>query len=141
TMSEIGVNVRTLTGESAPGVRDEVFGQLKAGEVDIVLTTPEFLEHHAPRFAEGGRARFVVIDEAHHIGRSGANHRPAYRRLAGALATLGDPEVAAVTATADDDTAAAIREVLGVTGTVLDPTVRDNLRVEDRRGATDKAAI
>ncbi len=141
TMSEIGVIVRTLTGESAPGARDEVFEQLSAGEVDIVLTTPEFLEHHAQRFAESARVRFVVIDEAHHIGRSGANHRPAYRRLAAALATLGDPEVVAVTATADTDTAVAIGEVLGITETVLDPTVRDNLRVEDRRAAADKAAI
>jgi len=141
TMSEIGVDVRTLTGESAPGVRNEVFERLEAGDVDILLTTPEFLEHHARRFAETDRVRFVVIDEAHHIGRSGANHRPAYRRLAGALAVLGDPEVVAVTATADTDTAAAIREALGVNEIVLDPTIRDNLGVEDRRGAGDKAAI
>ena len=140
-MADIGIGVRTLTGESAPGARDEVFCALGAGEVDILLTTPEFLEHHALRFAESGRVRFVVIDEAHHVGRASANHRPAYRRLAGALATLGDPAVLAVTATADAETAAAIRDVLGVTGTVLDPTVRDNLRVEDRRGAADKAAL
>jgi single-stranded-DNA-specific exonuclease len=46
--------------------------------------------------------------------------------------------VLAVTATASDATADAIRASLGITATVLDPTVRENLRIEDRRDLQDK---
>jgi single-stranded-DNA-specific exonuclease len=46
--------------------------------------------------------------------------------------------VLAVTATADDPTAATIRSTLGVSATVLDPTVRDNLAIEDHRDTADK---
>ena len=51
---------------------------------------------------------------------------------------MGCPTVLAVTATADDATADTIRQTLGITATVLDPTVRDNLRIEDRRDIPDK---
>ncbi len=60
------------------GFRDETFTGLTEGTVDVVLTTPEYLDHHASRFAEADRVRFVVIDEAHHVGLSRAGHRPAY---------------------------------------------------------------
>jgi single-stranded-DNA-specific exonuclease len=46
--------------------------------------------------------------------------------------------VLACTATATDAVAAAVCETLGVTVTVLDPSVRDNLRVTDRRGSPEK---
>jgi single-stranded-DNA-specific exonuclease len=109
------------------------------GTLDVVLTTPEFLEHHAVRFAASGRIGFVVVDEAHHVGLARGGHRPAYARLDRTLAQLGHPQVVAVTATATDDVAGAITSALGVTATVLDPTVRDNLRVVDVRGTADKA--
>ncbi len=136
----LGCAVATLTGESAPGSRDAAFAALADGSLDVVLTTPEFLDHHAARFAEAGRVGFVVVDEAHHVGLSRAGHRPAYARLDRALETLGDPLVLAVTATAPDEVADAIRSVLGVTDVVLDATVRDNLRIQDGRGTADKVA-
>jgi single-stranded-DNA-specific exonuclease len=136
--SEMGLDVRTLTGESSPSTRDETFAALTGGTLDVVLTTPEFLEHHAMRFAATGRVGFVVIDEAHHVGTSGASHRPAYGRLGEALALLGSPDVLAVTATAGPETAVSICDVLGIQTIVTDPTVRDNLIVEDRREQVDK---
>ena len=139
-MARIGIGVCTLTGESPPAVRDEVFAALAAGTVDVVLTTPEFLAFHAHRFADTGRIRFAVVDEAHHVGTARAGHRPAYARLGEAFETLGDPAVLAVTATAGDSTAEAIVSALGITSVVTDPTVRDNLVVEDRRGIADKDA-
>jgi len=139
-MARIGVGVCTLTGESSPTVRDETFAALRDGSVDVVLTTPEFLAFHATRFAQSGRVRFAVVDEAHHVGTARAGHRPAYAQLGEAFATLGDPAVLAVTATAGDATAAAIVSTLGITSVVTDPTVRDNLVVDDRRGLADKDA-
>jgi single-stranded-DNA-specific exonuclease len=134
----LGLSVRLITGETSPTGRDELFAALGEGEVDVLLTTPEFLERHASRFAQSGRVRFVVVDEAHHVGLSRAGHRPAYARLGEALETLGRPVVCAVTATASDDVAASVRETLGIEATVLDDTRRSNLRVVDQRALPDK---
>lgn len=136
--AEIGCVVRTVTGESSPSDRDDAFSALAAGELDVMLTTPEFLDHHAARFGAAGRVGFVVVDEAHHVGLARAGHRPAYARLGRALETLGEPDVLAVTATAPDEVAQAICEHLGIEEVVLDHTVRGNLRIEDRREAGDK---
>ena len=45
-LAALGLSARVLTGESSPEVREEVFGGLAAGTVDVVLTTPEFLAIH-----------------------------------------------------------------------------------------------
>jgi len=136
----LGLSVGLITGETSPTARDEQFAALAEGGVDVLLTTPEFLERHAPRFAEAKRVRFVVVDEAHHVGLARAGHRPAYSRLNEALATLGSPVVCAVTATASTEVAAVVRETLGIDSVVLDSTQRTNLRVADRRGMADKVA-
>ena len=140
SFTAIGCAVATLTGETAPGGRDAAFAGLADGTLDVVLTTPEFLDHHAARFAEAGRVAFVVVDEAHHVGLARAGHRPAYARLDRALETLGHPLVLAATATAPAEVADAITAVLGIEQLVLDATVRDNLRIVDSRGTDDKNA-
>ncbi|MDO8964863.1 MAG: single-stranded-DNA-specific exonuclease RecJ [Coriobacteriia bacterium] len=140
SFASLGLRVTLVTGETSPAGRDAVFAALADGSVDALMTTPEFLERHAGRFAESGRARFVVVDEAHHVGLARAGHRPAYARLGEALAALGGPVVCAVTATASADVAALIRSTLGIDEVVLDPTRRDNLGVADRRGLADKVA-
>lgn len=136
--SEVGLAVKTVTGETPGGERDRAFESLRDGMLDVVLTTPEFLHFHCHRFVDTGRVGFVVIDEAHHVGLARAGHRPAYARLGDAIEALGQPTVLAVTATASDEVAMQIRSTLGIESVVLDPTVRDNLVVEDRRGAGDK---
>lgn len=138
--TEVGLSVKTVTGESSHAERDSAFAALRAGELDVVLTTPEFLHLYASRFAEENRIGFLVVDEAHHVGMARAGHRPAYARLGEARAALGDPVVLAVTATADSATAVSIESILGTTHRVLDPTVRENLLVVDRREARDKDA-
>jgi len=138
--ARVGLSVATLTGESSEPRRDELFAALADGTVDVLLTTPEFLDHHAARFATAQRIGFVVIDEAHHIGTARSGHRPAYTRLGVAIDALGTPDVAAVTATAATAEARIICDVLGITRIVLDPTVRENLIVEDHREVKDKDA-
>lgn len=138
--ASLGLSVAVVTGETSPTGRDEAFDALREGSLDVVLTTPEFLDHHAARFAASGRVGFVVIDEAHHIGLARAGHRPAYARLGDALTTLSSPVVLAVTATAPDDVASAIRADLGIEEVVFDPTTRENLAISDRRGVEDKLA-
>ncbi|MDO9556742.1 MAG: single-stranded-DNA-specific exonuclease RecJ [Coriobacteriia bacterium] len=140
TFAELGVSVRVINGETTPGARDEVFSTLGDGSLDVVLTTPEFLDHHARRFAEAGRIGFLVVDEAHHVGLSRAGHRPVYARLDRAIEILEGPTVLAVTATAGDEVADTIVSTLGIERIVADPTVRENLDVEDRRRCEDKVA-
>ncbi len=134
----VGLVVRTLTGESPEKERADVFEGLGNGVVDVVLTTPEFLFHHAERFSNAGRVGFVVVDEAHHVAQARAGHRPAYARLGDAVSLLGDPTVLAVTATAGDEATDAICSSLRIERVVADPTVRENLHVEDRRDIADR---
>ena len=88
---------------------------------------------HVDEFAASGRIKFVVVDEAHHIGQAKAGQRVAYTQLGHALARLGAPTVLAVTATANDAIADDIGEVLPVRESVIDETGRDNLFVDDQR--------
>jgi len=137
--ARIGLSVATLTGETPPAQRDEAFAALAAGKSSVVLTTPEFFVHHAERFASANSVGFVVVDEAHHIGAATQARRPAYLRLNEAIAKIGDStRVLAVTATASEKTALAIRETLKVSTVICDPAIRDNLVMEDRRDIKDK---
>jgi single-stranded-DNA-specific exonuclease len=78
----------------------------------------------------------VVVDEAHHVYES--RHRAAYGRLGATIASLGRPQVLALTATANDEAFAAIAKELQIDAWVIDPSVRENLRVVDARGKRDK---
>lgn len=140
SFASVGLRVAVVTGESSETARDEAFSALADGSLDTILTTPEFLHFHADRFARSGRVGFVVVDEAHHVGLARAGNRPAYARLGDALTALGHPVVLAVTATACDEVAERIRTTLGIERLVLDPTVRENLAIGDRRGRDDKDA-
>lgn len=139
--ADVGLSVQTVTGETSAGERDSAFGRLATGQLDVVLTTPEFFYFHRQRFAQAGRVRFVVVDEAHHVGLSRAGHRPAYAQLGECFSAIGGPTVLAVTATASDGVALSIRERLGIERVVLDPTVRSNLHVVNGRGTRDKDAV
>lgn len=133
-LSPFGIGVSVLTGESTPAERARIFADLAAGSCDIVLTTPEFLECHAGRFAEGGRVAFAVVDEAHHIGLSRAGHRPAYSTIGEAIARMGAVRVLALTATANEEVARSIASALPLDEFVYDEAQRANLIVHDRRG-------
>lgn len=136
--SRMGIAVRTITGESSATERDEGFTDLASGALDVVLTTPEFLQIHAERFASSGRIGFLVVDEAHHIALARAGHRPAYTALGTVRERLGAPVTLAVTATADTEAARTITESLALDEWVLDPSVRENLMLDDRRDFRDK---
>ena len=152
-LAAFGVRVTVLTGESTPEERRQAFAGLADGAYDIALTTPEFLAWHAEEFAAAGRVRFVVVDEAHHIGMARAGQRPAYAAIGAALAKLGvgrdaasaasadgsgRPAVLALTATADDEAAAAIERELPLDACVLDETDRPNLQVDDQRNLRNR---
>ncbi|MBQ6454174.1 MAG: DEAD/DEAH box helicase, partial [Coriobacteriales bacterium] len=138
SFSKLGLRVELLTGETPQSKRQEIMDDLTAGRVDCILTTPEFLSIHAQRFAATGRIAFLAVDEAHHVGMSKAGHRPAYAGLDHTRHELGDPLTLAVTATAGDEVASSIRQILDIETLVTDPSIRSNLILDDKRDVRDR---
>ncbi len=138
-LEPLGLRIFRANGAIDAAERVTLMEALDSGAWDIVCATPEFVQFHVERFThERSRPSLLVVDEAHHLVSS--THRPAYGRLPGVIATLGNPQVLALTATAGDEVFAAIRRELRIEAWVIDPTVRENLRVVDARGATNKLA-
>lgn len=133
-----GLKCAVLSGECLAAKRAAVYEGLAAGKVDIVLTTPEYLEFHADEIAASGRIGFMVVDEAHHIGQARAGQRPAYSQLGSVVAKLGCPVVLAVTATAPSQIAEDIWATLPVSESVIDGASRDNLYVNDQRNVKNR---
>lgn len=128
----LGVTARVLCGETPASEREECEQAVRAGKVDILLTTPEFLSLHTDMFLN---AAFVVFDEAHHMANAKAGSRTAYLDIPRVLHKLGDPCVLAVSATVDD---ACAREICHLTNilpehVIVDEFTRTNLDVVDMR--------
>ncbi|MCK0116589.1 DEAD/DEAH box helicase [Isoptericola sp. S6320L] len=98
---------------------DQVHAQIAAGEVDVLLCSPERLNNPAfrdevlPRLAAD--AGLVVVDEAHCISDWGHDFRPDYRRIRTLLTDLppGIP-VLATTATANERVTRDVAEQMAV---------------------------
>ncbi len=135
-LDPLGLRIYRANGSISHDEREELFAALREGAWDIVLATPEFLEFHRGEFAGVSVPAFVVVDEAHHIYES--RHRAAYGRLGATIAGLGSPQVLALTATANDQAFAEVVRELRIDAWVIDPTVRENLRVIDARETKDK---
>lgn len=133
-LAQFGITTCVLTGETSPEERHSIYGRMAAGEIDIVLTTPEFLAIHAQRIAEAAKIGFLVVDEAHHIGLAKAGNRMAYKELRTIIETLGNPVTLGLTATADSAVAGDITRILPIDTCICDESERPNLTVDDQRG-------
>ncbi|HET9097970.1 MAG TPA: helicase-related protein [Candidatus Baltobacteraceae bacterium] len=131
-----GLRIHRANGSISADERAGLMEALQSGAWDIVLATPEFLQFHRDAFTGRSAPSFVVVDEAHHIFES--KHRAAYGKLGETIASLGNPQVLALTATAGDDAFKQIVADLRIDAWVIDPTVRENLHVVDARGSKDK---
>ena len=111
--------IRAVTMNSANVTQwEEIQTQVAAGEVDVLLVSPERLNN--PVFRDdvlphlAASAALVVIDEAHCISDWGHDFRPDYRRIATLLAGLPPrTPVLATTATANRRVSADVAEQLG----------------------------
>ncbi|HUA10028.1 MAG TPA: helicase-related protein [Candidatus Acidoferrales bacterium] len=135
-LDPLGLRIFRANGSISPEERDELFAALREGAWDIVLATPEFLEFHRDEFLGASTPALVVVDEAHHLYES--KHRAAYGRLGATLASLGSPQAIALTATANDEAFDHIVRELRIDAWVIDPSVRENLRVTDARETKDR---
>ncbi|GAA1385561.1 RecQ family ATP-dependent DNA helicase [Pseudonocardia kongjuensis] len=98
---------------------DAVYADIAAGDVDVLLVSPErlnnpdFRDRVLPKLAAS--AGMLVVDEAHCVSDWGHDFRPDYRRLRTLIAELppGIP-VLATTATANDRVVTDVSEQLGM---------------------------
>lgn len=133
-LRQFGIEVEVLTGDTAFEKRIEVMTRLSEGLVDIILTTPEYLEAHLDEFVAVDAFSFLVIDEAHHVALSKAGFRTAYPNLILSRQALGNPLTLALTATADETISQGIQSVLGIENCIYDDSARENLLIDDHRG-------
>src|ERR1700689_3417216 len=112
-----GIRARTVNSVNIEQW-DEVYAEVAAGQVDVLLVSPERLNN--PGFRDlvlpklMAAAGMLVVDEAHCISDWGHDFRPDYRRLRSLLAELppGVP-VLATTATANARVTRDVAEQLG----------------------------
>ncbi|RKT77034.1 ATP-dependent DNA helicase RecQ [Terracoccus luteus] len=132
-----GIRAVTLNSTNADewGV---VSAALAAGEVDVLLVSPERLNN--PRFREqqlptlAQTCGLLVVDEAHCISDWGHDFRPDYRRIRDLLTTLPErTPVLATTATANERVVTDVVEQLGAGGhdvlSLRGPLARASLRL------------
>ncbi|WP_153456180.1 RecQ family ATP-dependent DNA helicase [Streptomyces smaragdinus] len=115
-----GIRARTINSAN-PEEWDSVQAEIAAGEVDVLLVSPERLNN--PDFRDrvlpelAAATGLLVVDEAHCISDWGHDFRPDYRRLRTMLAELpSDVPVLATTATANARVTADVAEQLGTGG-------------------------
>ncbi|MFB6849949.1 RecQ family ATP-dependent DNA helicase [Streptomyces sp. NPDC056373] len=131
-----GIHARTINSSNTEEW-DAVQEEISAGEVDVLLVSPErlnnpdFRDQVLPRLAAA--TGLLVVDEAHCVSDWGHDFRPDYRRLRTMLADLppGVP-VLATTATANARVTADVAEQLGTGGSsdalvLRGPLDRDSL--------------
>jgi ATP-dependent DNA helicase RecQ len=113
--------IRAVTVNSANTADwERTYTAIDAGEVDVLLVSPERLNN--PDFRDRVLPRLtattgmLVVDEAHCISDWGHDFRPDYRRLRALIAELPDGiPVLATTATANDRVVTDVTEQLGLT--------------------------
>ncbi|GAA0531754.1 ATP-dependent DNA helicase RecQ [Saccharopolyspora subtropica] len=135
-----GVHAATINSAN-PDEWAGIEEQVAAGEVDVLLVSPERLNN--PDFRDTilpeltRSAGMLVVDEAHCISDWGHDFRPDYRRLRTLLTELpeGVP-VLATTATANDRVVQDVADQLGVGGQHTDPQATLVLR-----GSLDRESL
>jgi ATP-dependent DNA helicase RecQ len=136
--SRAGIRARTVNSVNIEQW-EEVYAEVAAGEVDVLLVSPErlnnpgFRDQVLPKLITS--AGLLVVDEAHCISDWGHDFRPDYRRLRTLLTELppGVP-VLATTATANARVTRDVAEQLGAgadgeTLVLRGPLDRDSLRL------------
>jgi len=140
-----GIKARTINSANAEEW-DTIQAEVAAGEVDVLLVSPErlnnpdFRDQVLPRLAAA--TGLLVVDEAHCISDWGHDFRPDYRRLRTMLADLpqGVP-VLATTATANARVTADVAEQLGTGGRERPGDDEGSARALVLRGPLDRESL
>ncbi|HAB11646.1 MAG TPA: DNA helicase RecQ [Planctomycetaceae bacterium] len=110
-----GVAAACLNSSMDPAERQEVYEDLRAGELDLLYVAPERLvqSNMLDTLAESD-VSLVAVDEAHCISQWGHDFRPEYRQLKMLKETLPGTAIHAYTATATQQVRDDIVEDLGL---------------------------
>ncbi|MEM7523335.1 MAG: DNA helicase RecQ [Pseudomonadota bacterium] len=106
-LRQYGVEAGALTSANDPQENEYVFDAIDRGALKLLYLAPERLGSAAPLLARAD-VRFLAVDEAHCVSQWGHDFRPDYLRIGELRERLGRPQVAAFTATADEETRAEI---------------------------------
>jgi len=107
-LDALGISAAALNSASEPDERRRVFEGLRNRSLRLLYVAPERLLRDDTLETLRGAVDLLAIDEAHCVSQWGHDFRPEYLRLREAAAALGDPQILAVTATADAPTRADI---------------------------------
>ncbi|HLL68333.1 MAG TPA: DEAD/DEAH box helicase [Micromonosporaceae bacterium] len=128
-----GIVARTINSANL-SEWDTIAAQVQAGEVDVLLISPErlnnpdFRDNVLPKLA--ATTGLLVVDEAHCVSDWGHDFRPDYRRLRTLLGELGpDTPVLATTATANARVTQDVAEQLGQALVLRGSLDRESLRL------------
>lgn len=112
-MREAKIPARSLRGGLSPVEKERLFRDIRAGEVPLVLATPEacLAEPNLSALRSCGFAH-MVVDEAHCVSEWGESFRPAYREVGTLARRIGVTMISAFTATASQAVIDRIRTLL-----------------------------
>ncbi|GAA4892900.1 RecQ family ATP-dependent DNA helicase [Actinomycetospora straminea] len=112
---DAGLRAEVLNSTLAKGRHAEVLDAFEAGDLDVLVTSPEQLARPDVLDAlAAGEPSLLAIDEVHCVCDWGPDFRPDYLTLAVARRRLGHPRVLGLTATASVPARQEILELLGV---------------------------
>ncbi len=101
SLHDLGLPAACLNSHQSAAERQERLERVAAGEVRLLYVAPERLDHRGfRRVLESVVVERLVVDEAHCVSQWGHDFRPDYLRIGELRRSLGDPPVAALTATA-----------------------------------------
>jgi ATP-dependent DNA helicase RecQ len=107
-LDALGISAAALNSATEADERRRVFDGLRNRSLRLLYVAPERLLRDDTLEMLSGAVDLLAIDEAHCVSQWGHDFRPEYLRLREAAAALGDPQILAVTATADAPTRADI---------------------------------
>lgn len=121
----MGLRAARITSEEKNrAVWDKVRDELLAGNIDVLLISPERLGNerflHETLYPIAAKIGLLVIDEAHCISDWGHDFRPDYRRITRIIQSLPrNLPILATTATANDRVVADLKQQIGSSLTVV----------------------